>query len=106
MLSKALATLVREMHWKTYTIIYENDDGLVRLQEVLKTHKGDDSPVTVKKLQPGTDHRFHTFFFFFHFKLLLYNVPGARGRSDVYSFARMEFTDEFITFIGNRTGKY
>lgn len=56
-LAKALATLLREMKWKTYTIVYEDDDGLVRLQEVLKNHGPTDEPVTLKRLGPGPDHR-------------------------------------------------
>lgn len=55
-LSKALATLVRESGWKTYTIIYENDDGLIRLQEVLKSRNPSDLPVTIRRLE-GSDHR-------------------------------------------------
>lgn len=54
-LSKAFATLIRENDWKSYTVIYENDDGLVRLQEVLKSLNPN---VRYRKLGPGPDHRF------------------------------------------------
>lgn len=57
--AKALATLLREMDWKTYTIIYEKEDGLVRLQEILKMHNKES--ITVRKLEPGSDHRFVNF---------------------------------------------
>lgn len=56
-LAKAFATLLREMKWNKYVIIYENNDGLVRLQEILKKHGPFDSPVTIKKLTAGPDHR-------------------------------------------------
>nr|AWT23260.1 IR15 [Hycleus cichorii] len=56
-LSKALATLVRENDWKTYTIIYETDDGLIRLQELLKVYNPKDPPVMYRKLGPGPDYR-------------------------------------------------
>ncbi|XP_017772226.1 PREDICTED: glutamate receptor ionotropic, kainate 2-like isoform X2 [Nicrophorus vespilloides] len=55
--SMALATLLKEMRWKSYTIVYESDEGLVRLQDILKLHRSDDVPVRVRKLTPGNDHR-------------------------------------------------
>ena len=57
-LSRAFATLVRENDWKSYTIIYESDDGLVRVQEVLKAQNPNNPPVMYRKLGPGPDHRF------------------------------------------------
>lgn len=32
--------VIRDMDWTTFTIIYEDYDELVRLQEVLKEHDG------------------------------------------------------------------
>ena len=46
------------MAWKTFTIIYENDEGLVRLQEVLKVHGPRDNPITVRQLGEGSDYRY------------------------------------------------
>lgn len=57
-LSRAFETLVRENDWKSYTIIYESDDGLVRVQEVLKAQNPNNPPVMYRKLGPGPDHRF------------------------------------------------
>ncbi|XP_063930572.1 glutamate receptor ionotropic, kainate 2-like isoform X2 [Zophobas morio] len=56
-LSRAFETLVRENDWKSYTIIYESDDGLVRVQEVLKAQNPNNPPVMYRKLGPGPDHR-------------------------------------------------
>ncbi|KAJ8910754.1 hypothetical protein NQ315_017211 [Exocentrus adspersus] len=57
-LSKALATLVRINAWKTYTVIYEDDDGLYMLQEALKQRSPTDPPVAFKKLgEPGKGRR-------------------------------------------------
>lgn len=47
-----------DMAWKTFTIIYENDEGLVRLQEVLKVHGPRDNPITVRQLGEGSDYRY------------------------------------------------
>ncbi|XP_060523976.1 glutamate receptor ionotropic, kainate 2-like [Cylas formicarius] len=55
-LSKALATLVKDNDWKSYTIIYENDDGLLRLRESLNRRPADPA-VTFRKLGPGPDYR-------------------------------------------------
>ncbi|XP_034252798.1 glutamate receptor ionotropic, kainate 2-like isoform X1 [Thrips palmi] len=56
-LSQALVALLDDMAWRTFTIIYENDDGLVRLQEVLKVHGPRDNPITVRQLGEGDDYR-------------------------------------------------
>ncbi|XP_028155734.1 glutamate receptor ionotropic, kainate 2-like isoform X1 [Diabrotica virgifera virgifera] len=56
-LSKALATLVRENDWKSYTILYENDNGLLRLQETLKQLNPRDPVVAFKALGPKENLR-------------------------------------------------
>lgn len=56
-LSQALATLVRDNDWESYTVIYENEDGLLRLRESLKQRKPNDLSVTFRKLGPGPDYR-------------------------------------------------
>lgn len=57
LLSEGLAVLVRHMNWRSYTILYENDYGLMRLQEVLKIPQVDSIPVLVRQLGPGNDYR-------------------------------------------------
>lgn len=49
--------LLEDMAWKTFTIVYEDDEGLFRLQEVLKAHGPQDSPVTLRRLGDGPDYR-------------------------------------------------
>lgn len=56
-LSTALDTLVRESQWKSYTIIYEDEDSLARLQDVLKSRKLIDLPVTIRQLDEAHDYR-------------------------------------------------
>lgn len=56
-LAQGIGTLVRESNWNTYTIIYENDEGLVRLQETLNQRLSGDPVITYRKLGPGPDHR-------------------------------------------------
>lgn len=31
---------IEDMDWRSYTVVYENELGLLRLQEVLKAHDG------------------------------------------------------------------
>lgn len=47
-LSRAYAELLIDYTWKSYTIIYEDDDGLMRLKDVLQIHDPQSSPVTVR----------------------------------------------------------
>nr|UTN00866.1 ionotropic receptor [Semanotus bifasciatus] len=56
-LSKAIATLVKENDWKSYTVIYENDDGLLRLQGALNQRNPTDPPVIFRKLGEKTSYR-------------------------------------------------
>ncbi|EGI61386.1 Glutamate receptor, ionotropic kainate 1 [Acromyrmex echinatior] len=60
-LSKAYVDLVKAWGWKSFTIIYENNEGLVRLQELLKAHGPSEFPITVRQLSEGSEYRV-TFF--------------------------------------------
>ncbi|XP_066156099.1 glutamate receptor ionotropic, kainate 2 isoform X3 [Euwallacea fornicatus] len=56
-LSRAYVDLVKAWGWKSFTIIYENNEGLVRLQELLKAHGPYEFPITVRQLGEGNDYR-------------------------------------------------
>lgn len=47
-LSRAYAELLIDYTWNSYTIIYEDDVGLMRLKDVLQIHDPSSSPVTVR----------------------------------------------------------
>jgi glutamate receptor, ionotropic, invertebrate len=48
MLSRAFAELLIDYTWKSYTIIYEDDDGLMRLKDILQIHDPQSAPITVR----------------------------------------------------------
>lgn len=54
-LSRAFAELLVDYTWKSYTIIYENDDGLMRLKDVLQIHDPTSAPITVRYVSVGLD---------------------------------------------------
>ncbi|CAD7092223.1 unnamed protein product [Hermetia illucens] len=56
-LSRAYVDIVKAWGWKSFTIIYENNDGLVRLQELLKAHGPSSFPITVRQLSDTGDYR-------------------------------------------------
>ncbi|XP_074099238.1 kainate-type ionotropic glutamate receptor subunit 1D isoform X7 [Cotesia typhae] len=56
-LSKAYVDLVKAWGWKSFTIIYENNEGLVRLQELLKAHGPSEFPIAVRQLGETDDYR-------------------------------------------------
>ncbi|KAJ1531866.1 hypothetical protein ONE63_000515 [Megalurothrips usitatus] len=56
-MSRAIVDLLDDMAWRSFTIVYEDDEGLFRLQEVLKRHGPKDSPVTLRRLGDGPDYR-------------------------------------------------
>lgn len=45
------------MNWRQYTVIYETNEGLSRLQDALASHGLGDLPVTVRQLGEGPDYR-------------------------------------------------
>ncbi|CAH1400969.1 unnamed protein product [Nezara viridula] len=61
-LSKALVDVIKDMDWTSYAILYDSDLGLLRLQELLKSHKRAYTteghvPFTVWQLEPEGDVR-------------------------------------------------
>ncbi|XP_034244808.1 glutamate receptor ionotropic, kainate 2-like isoform X2 [Thrips palmi] len=56
-ISQAIVALLEDMAWKSFTIIYEDDEALFRLQEVLKAHGPADAPITVRRLGDDPDYR-------------------------------------------------
>ncbi|KAL1131963.1 hypothetical protein AAG570_011574 [Ranatra chinensis] len=62
LLAKALVAVIEDMDWTSFTLIYENTDSLVRMQELLKAHDSqliseDRVPFTVWQLGEGPDYR-------------------------------------------------
>ncbi|XP_045499036.1 glutamate receptor ionotropic, kainate 2-like [Colias croceus] len=55
-LSRAVALYVKDNDWTSYTLLYDDDEGLIRLQEVLK-HADPEHKWLVKRLKPGEDNR-------------------------------------------------
>ena len=62
--------MIKAMNWKSFVVLYEESEGLVRLQEVLKLSSVyNDIQISVRQLipsQPGDDYRYmytrYTFF--------------------------------------------
>ena len=42
--------MIESYGWKTFTILYQDNEGLVRLQELLKTPTQSDIKIVLKKL--------------------------------------------------------
>lgn len=63
---QGLAVIVKHMAWKNFAILYENNEGLLKLQEVLKLTINTRETILVRQLDIGNDYRFsHLVFFFF-----------------------------------------
>jgi ionotropic glutamate receptor len=58
LLSHGLAVIVKNLQWRSFVVLYEDDEGLVRLQEILKLQSFDKRDnVIVRQLGPGSDNR-------------------------------------------------
>ncbi|XP_069950782.1 glutamate receptor ionotropic, kainate 2-like isoform X2 [Cherax quadricarinatus] len=56
-LSKAYLDLVRLFGWRSFCILYEDNEGLVRMQELLKTPSPNEFKVSIRQLPRGNDYR-------------------------------------------------
>nr|CAD7263695.1 unnamed protein product [Timema shepardi] len=56
-LNRLFVDLVRNCEWKSFTIIYDDSDSLVRFQELLRVYEPKGNTVTVRQLEPGDDYR-------------------------------------------------
>lgn len=55
--SQAYVQLIERFGWKSYTILYEDNQGLVRLQELLKSPTQSDVKIVVRQLPQDEDYR-------------------------------------------------
>ncbi|KAJ6638984.1 Glutamate receptor ionotropic, kainate 2 [Pseudolycoriella hygida] len=54
--ARALSQIISDYEWKGFTVIYENDESLEKLVEILQMHKPNDSPVSIRQLPADTDN--------------------------------------------------
>ena len=101
---KAYVDMVVAMNWNSFVVLYEDSEGLVRLQEVLKLSSVDaDIKITVRQLLPGPggDYRYlsklklHYYIlpsiFFFHNKLSAVVREGSGGSNEPPEFEFCSF---------------
>ena len=63
--AQAYVSMIEAMKWASFTILYEDSEGLVRLQEVLKMSTSKkDIKIAVRQLipDPGGDYRYTIYF--------------------------------------------
>lgn len=48
--SGALKDIVEDYGWRKFTIIYQNKQGLERLNDILQNHGANDAPVSVRRI--------------------------------------------------------
>ncbi|XP_049799214.1 glutamate receptor ionotropic, kainate 2-like [Schistocerca nitens] len=56
-IAQALVDVLRELKWRSYTVLYQGDESLVRLRSVLQEREPRDPPVAVRQLSQDGDHR-------------------------------------------------
>lgn len=58
MLTKAYADVVRGWNWKSFTVLYEDEEGLMRLQDVIQLSTTPIYKVIVRQLPESDDYRY------------------------------------------------
>lgn len=56
MFSRALADLIEDYDWKSFTVIYEDNYGLMKVHDILQYHDSTNGPVMVRRIGDGDDH--------------------------------------------------
>lgn len=54
---QAIADVVESMKWTTFAAVYQNNDGLSRIQKALSLRRKKDTAVTIRRLGEGPDFR-------------------------------------------------
>lgn len=61
--AKGLADIVKNHQWTNFAILYETEDGLSKMQEILKLQdfqkEGQKNRIIMKQLGPGPDYRYY-----------------------------------------------
>ncbi|XP_013138070.1 PREDICTED: glutamate receptor 2-like, partial [Papilio polytes] len=57
LISKAYATLIKELEWDRFTFFYEDDGSFIRLQEVINSWPYNNERIQFEKLEPDGDNR-------------------------------------------------
>lgn len=55
--AQAIADVVESMKWTTFAAVYQNNDGLSRIQKALSLRRKKDTAVTIRRLGEGPDFR-------------------------------------------------
>lgn len=55
--AQAIADVVESMKWNTFAAVYQNNDGLSRIQKALSLRRKKDTAVTIRRLGEGPDFR-------------------------------------------------
>ncbi len=56
--------MILSMEWTSCVLLYEEGEGLIRLQEVLKlSPKKKEMKILIRQLEPGPDNDYRCFFF-------------------------------------------
>lgn len=55
--SRAYADVIKGWKWKTFTVLYEEEDGLIRLQDLLQLSINSGYKITVRQLPDSDDYR-------------------------------------------------
>lgn len=56
-LGKAYLDFIKHKDWRTFAILYEENDALIRLQEILKDPLMRERKVVVRQFEPGVEYR-------------------------------------------------
>ncbi|CAD0201788.1 unnamed protein product [Chrysodeixis includens] len=100
-ISKAYAALIKDLGWDKFTILYEDDGGFIRLQEVINSWPSTVEPIMFKKLDPEGDNR-ETFKYLFKVAHMNYHVLDCNVTNVhkyVEEITKVENSTEYQSFI-------
>lgn len=55
-LSEAFAHVLADYTWKSYAVVYENKENLIRLKDILQIHSPSSDAIMLRQLDQGLDN--------------------------------------------------
>ncbi|KAL4716097.1 hypothetical protein ACJJTC_013874 [Scirpophaga incertulas] len=101
LISKAYATLIKDLQWDKFTILYEDDGSFIRLQEIINTWPQGKEPIVFRKLYPDGNNK-ETFKHIFKVARIPYHVMDCNVKNInkyMNEVIDVENATEFLSFI-------
>ncbi|CAH0752654.1 unnamed protein product [Diatraea saccharalis] len=101
LISKAYATLIKDLEWDKFTILYEDDGSFIRLQEIINTWPQENPRILFRQLDPEGDNK-EIFKHIFKVARISYHILDCdvnNVRKYMEEIVQVENATQYLSFI-------